>query len=81
MDKSEKRDWFRLSSGREFYANCHIIGLVKEHDGQFEVHEGYDGSIDLKSYGDDPDWTPAECAELADYMIALWAEFKAKHGG
>lgn len=68
---------YALSTGREIKANWGIIGLST--DGV--LTEGYDGRL-LGHLGDsddyDPaDWTAAERAELADFMIARWTEFKA----
>ena len=70
---------YRLSTGREVKANCGFIGL----NHALSVAEGFDGSIYALAhddwYDDDKDrWTPAERAELADYMIALWQRFKAQ---
>jgi len=66
MVKSKHPDEFRLSTGRIFYANCHIIGLSP--DGR-HPREGYDGGIDTS------DWTSVEKKELAEYMIALWKKW------
>jgi len=65
------KDGYKLSSGREFSANCGIIGLSPKEEYGWEVHEGYDGGI----Y--DEEWTPDEKRELADFMIDLWQKFKA----
>ena len=70
-------DIFRLKSGREFYANCHIIGIGKDDydkdgDGEIFITEGYDGGLFFK----DPPLTIDERAEIADYAIGLWERFK-----
>jgi hypothetical protein len=39
--------------------------------GRFEIAEGFDGHLDEVD-----EWTPAERAELADFMIEQWQEFK-----
>lgn len=69
---------YRLSSGREFYANRGLVSIVRA-DGVFEICEGYDGDVyyqreDWNEHSNP--WLPAECAELADHMIALWQAFK-----
>ena len=53
---------------KQSYANCGIIGLSPE----LKVYDGYDGEF---SYDDMV--TPEEKAELADYMIDLWTQYKA----
>jgi len=64
--RSEK---FRFeTTGREFYANCHIVGI----NPALELYEGYDGEV----YWDDLPLTQPEREELADYMIGLWTQFK-----
>ena len=74
-------DNYRLSTGREFYANHLIIGM----DPSLEcVYYGYDGHIqgacrhettknitDLKE-----SWTLSERQELANYMIKLWQDYR-----
>lgn len=69
-----RSDTYRLSTGREFYANCGLIGIGDQESGYqsnvFEISEGYDGHVDTDT------WTMAEKVELADYMIAQWAKFK-----
>lgn len=68
--KYNKDDSFTLSSGREFYANHGIIGLTEERDrGRlYPPSEGYDGGIGN-------DFTAKERAEIAMYMIHLWATY------
>lgn len=59
---------FRLSTGKEFYANRHILGL-----GYFQkslvIFEGYDGGVDAKNFSQE------EKKEIAEYMIDLWKQF------
>jgi len=71
--KEGERDEFVLSSGRQFYANCGIIGLSPHDD---HVHEGYDGPVWMDM--DDDTWTPEEKRELATYMIALWMRWRER---
>lgn len=61
---------FTLSTGKRFYANCGILGLGPGLD----VSHGYDAGL---WHGDYARFTPAEQAEICDYMIALWQERKA----
>jgi hypothetical protein len=78
-------DHYRLSSGREFYANRGIVGMSPEfaagengYSGCFA--EGYDGEeYTRKSHPESltDEWTPAERQELADYMSALWQQWAA----
>jgi hypothetical protein len=78
MKKIDK-ETYRLSSGREFYANGGLVSLAQNDDGTFEIREGYDGSVDIEAneYDDEQKaWSPEERRELADYMIALWTSFK-----
>lgn len=78
------RDRFRLSTGREFYANCGIVGMspsYADRDGDYTdtLPEGYDGGITINDKWSEPEsyWTGAEQHELADYMIALWERWKS----
>lgn len=69
---------FRLSNGREFRPYAGVIGLARRPEGWF-VGGGYDAKIlaasaDLAEWEDN--WTSEEQRELADYMIALWQEFR-----
>jgi hypothetical protein len=67
------RDHFELSTGRTFYANNGLIGIGPlGKNAACHVSEGYDGGVDVD------EWTPAERAELADYMIHLWMKFKVE---
>lgn len=83
--KYDGKDGYTFDSGRAAYANCGIIGIQPSLD----ISDGYDGGFDTKPshneyiYGEEATpFTPAERAELADYMIALWTAFKtAGEGG
>lgn len=74
---------YRLSTGREFYANAGIVGMsprtIDGDFGDFEpnaIPEGYDGGITMWDQ-DDPSkrWTDAELTELHDFMIGMWSEW------
>ncbi len=75
-------------SGRSFMANCLFVGINPD----LEVSDGFDDT--LTEAGDPPEWwktdpdmaemlaehfTPEEKAELSDFMISLWQEYKKKH--
>lgn len=65
-------DRFTLSTGRQFYANCGILGMSEE---IMIISEGYDGRLyDCEEGGDEP-LTPAERVEVAEYMINLWRKW------
>ncbi len=67
-------DAYRLRTGRTFGANRYFIAINPE----LEIAEGYDGDLwgaSGHAY-DDPQWTPEERVELADYMIDLWERYK-----
>lgn len=73
------RDNILLPSGREFYANCGIVGISAEG----EVTEGYDGGVpgaDGDSLDGYDNWSPVECRELADLMITRWQAYRSEHG-
>jgi hypothetical protein len=77
-------DRYRLSTGREFYANRGIVGMSPQFADRHQeyndcVPEGYDGSICVNDRWSEPEeyWTGAEQHELADYMIALWQRWKS----
>lgn len=66
-------DTYKLSTGRTFYANNHVIGI--DPDGR--VSEGYDGDVNFDKYDSENDtyvndWTLAEKLELARFMVNLW---------
>uniref|UniRef100_A0A6M3IJT8 Uncharacterized protein n=2 Tax=viral metagenome TaxID=1070528 RepID=A0A6M3IJT8_9ZZZZ len=67
-----------FSTGKEKYANVGIIGLGSDGD----VTEGYDGGFYNPSEflfdDEEPELTPGERIELADFMIERWSEFKIK---
>lgn len=87
MERTEKG--YRLSSGREFYANGGLISISINRYGEWSIAEGYDGDMNGATGAADPDvsdlregerpenWTVDEQRELADFMIAQWAAFKA----
>ena len=67
-----------FSSGRTRYANLGIIGLGADDD----VSEGYDGELWAPHERDNPyceQLSREDLAELADYMIARWQEWKARN--
>ena len=59
---------YRLSSGREFWTMASYISLSEEG----HVGVGLDSDLD----GEMDDWTRAERAELADFMIERWTVFR-----
>ncbi len=63
-------DGYELSTGRKIYANGGFVGINEELD----VREGYDGNMYEYNAGQ---LTPAEQAEICDFMIGLWQERKA----
>lgn len=63
-----------FSTGTVKYANNGFIGLSPEGD----VSEGYDGGF-FSSDDFTPDLTPAECVELAEYMILEWQAFRENY--
>jgi hypothetical protein len=67
-----EEDHFILSTGREVYAICNVVGINE----RLELSYGYDGFID--EFGNIDDWTSAERTELADHMIGLWKQFKER---
>lgn len=62
----QTEDGYKLSTGKEFYANCGILGLAPDGD----VTEGYDGTVAGRS-----EFTPDERREIADVMIKAWKEW------
>jgi hypothetical protein len=67
-----------FSSGRTRYSHCGIIGI----DSKMAVYEGYDGRF---WHADDVpieenDLSAEDLAEMADYMIHLWENFKRERG-
>ena len=80
------KDGYRLSTGREFYAFDGRLGITpddRESDNPpaTTCSYGSDGAITDSwfIYCGEPNlshWTEAERTEVADYMIALWTQFK-----
>lgn len=62
-----RRDHYRLSTGREFYANRGIIGIDEEGIG---VSEGCDGGLCFR-----PMLTEEERHEIASFMAERWAKW------
>lgn len=73
-------DTIKLTSGREFNANCGIVGI----DAELDVFGGYDQGIDGAGLYDDHRlgrWPADDRVALADMMIERWAAFKAQAKG
>ena len=73
-----KGDDVIFSTGKVKKANCGIIGIGRSHS----ITEGYDGGFfQQKEEWEEDEYydglTKDEQIEIADYMIARWAEFKA----
>lgn len=68
MHEELGEEYITLSSGRKIEANLRIIGI----DDKGVVSEGYDGGVN------DGEFTAAERIELADLMIARWADYKRR---
>lgn len=67
--------WF--SDGKRFSPVMDVIGINAE----LELYSGYDAShFPSGDWGGEDDYTPEQLAELADFMIDHWKQFKAKHG-
>jgi hypothetical protein len=71
----------KLRSGKEFYANCGIIGIAPKENNYFILTEGYDGDIFLRELNEDgngyrPRFTREELLELSDMMIDRWEQFQ-----
>jgi hypothetical protein len=74
-ESAKNRDQFTLSTGRVVHANTRAIGIRPNNDGLgWDVTGGYDDGVGLNG------WTKDELIELADYMIALWFQFRAEAG-
>ena len=58
---------FKLSTGREFYANFLLLCPTED---SMELYQGYDGWVDRAS-----SFTIEERKEIAAYMIARWQKF------
>ena len=63
-------DVLLLSSGKRIYAHQGILGIRV---GDNTIYYGFDGEV---WSGGDQCLTPAERAEIADYMIALWQRYR-----
>lgn len=81
MMAHQEGDRIVLSTGKKIYANCGYVGINAEG----ELSEGYDGCpLDgdfEEGYAQAPgdqQLTPADLAELADYMLGLWQRFKER---
>lgn len=71
-------DWYELSTGRRFYANCGIIGISSDDASPStkQLSHGYDGGIDVAcGWQPEDDWTIDERRELGEFMAALWSEW------
>ncbi len=69
---------YRLSSGREFYANEGLVSIAHDADGRFRIREGYDGLLmgatgheyDVPDPGErDPNWTVEERREPGNQVM------------
>lgn len=71
---------FKLSSGREVYANRQIVGI----NHTLDVHEGYDGTLwlrhDKSLFEGNTPLTHEERQEIADETCRLWKLWAAKEG-
>lgn len=67
-------DCVKWRNGREEYANCGIIGLGKDEQGQFVIVGGYSSSLPAK----EEVLSAEEREELASYMIEQWVKFGTK---
>ncbi len=78
--KIEGDDIF-LSSGKQLDVHCGILGLARE-DNRLLITEGFDGYVDHYCFSCEEGTctkstlTPEEKIEVADYMIAMWQEYK-----
>lgn len=75
------KDGYVFSTGKKIRASYGIIGLAPHDTDEaiWSVSDGYDGTIEASydsHHDDEPRLTPTERIELADYMIALWTEYK-----
>ena len=79
------RDGFTLSTGREVYANCRLVGIPiveQEGDDPCEFAEGYDGNFSVHNPVRHTDesaeymLTVAEGLEVCDAMIEAWKRRK-----
>lgn len=66
-------DRYSMNNGKEFYANCGIIGLSPKechYENDWYIHEGYDGGI-----FESREFTKEERKEISDFMINQWREW------
>lgn len=63
-------DIFKLSTGKEIYANCGILGIC-EYGKKISISGGYDQGIN-EEY---ENFTKEERQEIARYVINLWEEW------
>lgn len=70
-------DTYRISTGKEFYANRGILGLNIEEDKVFGsyLYDGYDGFNWTDGSKNSLELTQEERKEIADYMINLWKQW------
>jgi hypothetical protein len=72
------KDGFKLSTGKEFYANCSLLSVSPSTHALFE---GYDGDVSEMTFNEstkqcDPMFTPEERHEISQYMQNLWAAWE-----
>lgn len=79
MLKKFDDETYQFSTGRFITPNCDVIGIDENGD----LHEGYDNMMEPKLEDEDgtidtdhenPELTPVEKHELAQYMISLWSK-------
>jgi hypothetical protein len=68
-------DFVFESTGRKETANCGILGLGIDDDGELTVTEGYDGGFGSQRQDSPDKWTREERKELAAYMVKQWEVF------
>lgn len=80
-----KHGSYMLSTGRRVHD---VAGDAIGINEGLEVTYGHDADLLgvtppdwLRQEHPDVCWTPAECVELADFMIARWQRFKQQHEG
>lgn len=65
-----------FSSGHRAYAHMGYIGLTAFGDVGNGFAGGYDDYNEVQSEG----FSPEDCTELADHMIARWEAWRELHG-
>jgi len=70
--RKDSYNGYILSTGKEFNANRHIVGISPEDDRSYDftLYEGYDGDLYIEEFTND------ELIEIADYIIDLWNDYK-----